>query len=1191
MSSWHGSQLKYALGLGGLFSFYGVVSVITLMLPGTFVGYKYKILIIAIVLLTLPFALLIGFVASRRAAKKKKKAEEAAAAESASQTDSQPAPAQKTAAPAGTYDDITKGTEEAVQFLKSSNLGEAGQDAIYSLPWFLVAGPPKSGKSSLLLSSNLNFHTLPGQRQSEQKMVRPTAGVEWRVTSDAVFIDTAGRYQTEGFDGDEWSALLENIRKYRPNRPLDGMILVLDAQAIQHSDEREAEETAKVMRTRLDDAMQRLKVKFPVYVVFTNSDSMEGFRDSFSASKNEDKTLVWGSTIPLEKSENAQAMFDGEYEILQNAVMKRRITRLSAPFPAVRQLRIFNFPLHFGAARRRFGAFMNALFRPNPFSENPFLRGFYFAAVPSSNGASGAVRTAGQGYFTERFFRDVLLRDKDLVKTFQSQKARPPIFGWSLTILGMAFVVLLLVLSAVSLFSNKQMLSDAEVRGERVLTIVKADAGKNPFAKSEDEVRRELSAVEDLRQLLARLDDYDRNGPPIYMRFGLYSGEKVFKKSLLPMYFSVIEQRFKAPAVRKLEADLRKFADSSAVFNPNQISQEQEQVLDKHYEMLKAYLMLSGDFRAKAQGADVVLALKDYWVSESKVPSDMKLTALQQLDFWAKQIDRDDSEVRFPRISTNAKLVEDARRKLQALPPVFRYYSRKVTEISKEIDDRVGQTNVSAILTRNGTDTSTMDGTYSVPSAFTRSGYELMKTAISEAEQKLSEDDWVMGESAKKDVAQATDAARLEDRYFRDYADHWRNFIKGVDVKAYKNKTDAAAALQSFSSANSPMKILLREVAKNTNLSAPLENPGWIDWLMSFFESKKTGDTGGTQPEKEFRPLFAFVGSSDKPDAAPIEKYQSEIGKAFNDFSTVSEDRMKKIAEQMANEEDPIRIVAREKAVGNLLAGFSETPSGQETAALLQKPIGNLKSLLGAGAKQQLAKIWAEQILPEAADVQKGYPFEDGQAEVDLTKLTAFLNPTDGKFSKFYDDKLSRYFEESNGRLRVKETSELQFSDDFVEYINGAIELRKALFGTNPTPKFEYEFALRPVRDGLIEVTIDGQKITSEGTGSMKGTFPAGSSAETGVLINLVSVAGGQTPSGSPGGFGDASASSQTYQGNWGLFRFVDSSNPTKQPGGEYLLTFSVGGKSASATIKPSGGDLFDRAIFRKAKAPQNFLK
>jgi type VI secretion system protein ImpL len=204
------------------------------------------------------------------------------------------------------------------------------------------------------------------------------------VTSDAVFVDTAGRYQSEGVDGEEWSAMLETIKKHRSNRPLDGFLMVVNAEKILNSDSREIEEMAKVLRARLDDAMARLKVRFPVYLIFTHADSIEGFRDSFSTSKNEGKTLVWGATIPLEKSESAAQMFDGEYEILHNSVMKRRLVRLSAPFPPVRQLRIFNFPLHFGSARRKLGAFVSTLFRPNPFSENPFLRGFYFTAAPTN---------------------------------------------------------------------------------------------------------------------------------------------------------------------------------------------------------------------------------------------------------------------------------------------------------------------------------------------------------------------------------------------------------------------------------------------------------------------------------------------------------------------------------------------------------------------------------------------------------------------------------------------------------------------------------------------------------------------------------------------------------------------------------------------------------------------------------------
>jgi type VI secretion system protein ImpL len=372
-------------------------------------------------------------------------------------------------------------------------LGESGKDAVYSLPWYLVAGTPKAGKSSLVLGSNLNFQNLPSQRQSEQNFVRSTQSVDWRVTSDAVFVDTAGRYQTEGMDEDEWASLIETIKKHRKMRPLDGFLLVANAERILQADEQEVEQMAKVLRTRLDDAMARTKTRFPVYLIFTNADAIEGFSDSFSASKGEAKNLVWGATIPIEKSDNAQALFDGEYEILHNSLMKRRLMRLSAPFPPVRQLRIFNFPLHFGSARRKLGSFVATLFRPNPFSENPFLRGFYFTAVPSTrppmprDGRTmppNQPQTVGQSFFTEKLFRDVVLRDKDLVRTLQEQRQRPPILGWVLTILGAFLVTALLALAGISLYNNKQMLDDASAKGEAVLTIVKSDAGKNPLTKN-----------------------------------------------------------------------------------------------------------------------------------------------------------------------------------------------------------------------------------------------------------------------------------------------------------------------------------------------------------------------------------------------------------------------------------------------------------------------------------------------------------------------------------------------------------------------------------------------------------------------------------------------------------------------------------------------------------------------------------
>ena len=1221
MASWQITQLKYAFGVSGLMSFYGIVSMAT-WLAGDRFGYSttQRVVIIVLVLLTLPVALVTGYAAKRRSKKKEAKAEAEAKVGEATADGK----AQKLAAPTANYDDLSKSAEEVVQFLKTSNLGEGGKDAVYSLPWYVVAGTPKSGKSSLVIGSNLNFQNLPSQRESEQKFIRSTRSIDWRVTSDAVFVDTAGRYQTEGIDQDEWAALIENIKKYRPKRPLDGFLLVISTDKILSSSEAEIEQNAKVLRARLDEAMQRIKIRFPVYLIFTNADSIEGFRDSFSTSKNEGKTLVWGATIPLEKSENAQAMFDGEYEILHNSLMKRRLMRLSAPFPPVRQLRIFNFPLHFGSSRRKIGAFVSTLFRPNPFSESPFLRGFYFTAAPSKNpgGKPGQTmanmpQTVGSTYFTERFFRDVLLRDKDLVRTFQEQKQKPPILGWVLTSIAALLVLSLLTMAGVSLYKNKRLLDEAENRGEAVLTIVKSDAGKSPLEKQKEDATREIEATEDLRQVMAKINDYDVNGIPLDMRFGMYSGDRVYNERLLPIYISVIEQRYRIPTVERLKKEMKKFADNPQSVNQTNLTPQEEENLGKNYDLLKTYLMLTSEYKDKAAPLLISETLKDYWVSESKVPPGMEGVAQQQLEFWAKLVPRQDAVGDRTSVQMDKPLVEAVRKKLQAFPPIFRYYKDKVTEISKQVDENIGgQTTVQDLIRRGGADTTYIDGTYVIPSAYTLEGRKLMKKAIDEAGTKLNAENWVMGDQNKSSITQDTDAGTLEQRYMRDYSDNWRKLVQGTSVKY--TQANAAEALQAFSSANSPMKILMMQIARNTNFSAKPVEEGWWEWIKSFFSRSTPTQTGGTtQVEKDFLPLFTFIGKDEKTKA-PIDDYQSEIGRVASKYSGFSPTQISQLSVDLAKDDNTKFRELKEATtkINNILGGFS-TPAGQELATLLRQPIDILNSQLGAGVNDQFAKSWKDQLLPLAKEAEKGFPFEDVETETDLAKLTAYLNPVDGKLSKFYDDSLKKYFDGNPGSLTLKPNSDVKFSDEFVNYLNGAFKLREALYGKGAVPNFKYQFTLKPVDKGVIEGTIDGQTVTSSGTEASKLLkFPADtSSSGIGVYLKYVgsddtsststsSSANTSTPSVNTAsntnsaqtkflqsGTGSSSGAELKNQGTWGLFKFFNSASPTKENSGEYTLSFKIGGKNASASVKPEGGDLFNKELFKSVRAPQNLLK
>ena len=79
MSSWHAQQLKFAFGIGGFMSFYGVVGLLT-WFGGQKMGLPVntRIMVIVVLLLTLPFVFIIGYVATRRSKKKEEAAQKEA---------------------------------------------------------------------------------------------------------------------------------------------------------------------------------------------------------------------------------------------------------------------------------------------------------------------------------------------------------------------------------------------------------------------------------------------------------------------------------------------------------------------------------------------------------------------------------------------------------------------------------------------------------------------------------------------------------------------------------------------------------------------------------------------------------------------------------------------------------------------------------------------------------------------------------------------------------------------------------------------------------------------------------------------------------------------------------------------------------------------------------------------------------
>src|SRR5690606_7575917 len=175
-----------------------------------------------------------------------------------------------------------------------------GRRSLYALPWYVVIGPPGSGKSTRIRSSGLEF-PLAGQFGKEAlRGVGGTRNCDWWFAGEAVFLDTAGRYTTQdsdaGADAEGWAGFLRLLRRFRRERPVDGVVVTMSMSDLLLLDERERDAHVQAVRRRLDELYEQLRVQVPVYLVFTKCDLVAGFGEFFDDLDPEQRAQVWGMT-------------------------------------------------------------------------------------------------------------------------------------------------------------------------------------------------------------------------------------------------------------------------------------------------------------------------------------------------------------------------------------------------------------------------------------------------------------------------------------------------------------------------------------------------------------------------------------------------------------------------------------------------------------------------------------------------------------------------------------------------------------------------------------------------------------------------------------------------------------------------------------------------------------------------------
>src|SRR5882672_11254898 len=333
-------------------------------------------------------------------------------------------------------DDLRKKFQTGVDAYKSR-----GKD-LYKLPWYAIVGEPGSGKTEAIRHSNVGF---PPGMQDEFQGVGGTINMNWWFTNYAVLLDTAGRLMFEEVkagETNEWKEFLTLLKKNRPNCPVNGLMLVIPSDSLIKDSADDIQRKAGKIAQQLDVIQRVLDVRFPVFVIVTKCDKINGFREFFDNVTDpqlQHQMMGWSNPAPLDQPFRPD-LVDQHLNQVVRRLRKRRSGLLKDPVPESANGRrtdevdsLYALPHSLSLIAPRLRRYLETIFVAGEWSSKPlFLRGIYFSSsmregsaldaelaeaigMPVDELPEGKVWERERAYFLRDLFVEKVFRERGLV--------------------------------------------------------------------------------------------------------------------------------------------------------------------------------------------------------------------------------------------------------------------------------------------------------------------------------------------------------------------------------------------------------------------------------------------------------------------------------------------------------------------------------------------------------------------------------------------------------------------------------------------------------------------------------------------------------------------------------------------------------------------------------------------------------
>ena len=638
-----------------------------------------------------------------------------------------------------------------------------------------------------------------------------------------------------------------------------------------------------------------------------------------------------------------------------------------------------------------------------------------FRPVASPTPASAAPAGAGtrkkpEWVFLSGLFQDVVLADSVAMGVTRGG-ARISALRRTLAAVGVGLAAALAVAFTVAFAGNRRL--------QRTVSAAYASAATLPRETIAIPPTEALAKLDSLREQAEILSRHVHEGPPFWLRWGLYSGARLYPP-VRALYFD----KFGRLLYDSTRAGLRRA--TQALSAPNA-----KVPYDSAYRLLRAYLVTT-DATDRSTREFVGPALLNAWPQAAAVDSTSRALARRQFEVFGSELPYGNPFAE----RGDAALIGSARAVLARSSGITPIYISMLTEAARRGQPvRLGATGGGALV-----------NPAEVPSQFTKSGWSyFVDTALTkDLDRFLQGEPWVTGGVAQPPGDRNQLARDLKKRYTDDYVAAWRRYVSSASIGGFANLQDAARKLDVLAGPTSPLLGMLLTVTENAVVdSAAVRVPLQPVEVVMPLKNKDTYIGGANQEYMD--QLGALATAVHQVAAVPPG---ADAAGPLQQASTAAggvRGAVGKLSRQFATEPE------RQLALSRLFLVPAE-----RVERLIQVEIVDKQKAGDASAVNSAAAAFCA----DTREVLEKFPFARAQTQATGAELTKLFKPT-GTIAQFYEQALANKVLVRAGAGYRAVPGGPTPTDALLRFMNNSRRITDALFpGGAAEPRVQ--FTIRP---------------------------------------------------------------------------------------------------------------------------------